>query len=104
MLNLFLTSTQDRKAHTKIGWQKITIDILKMLAKDESPKVFMAWGATAKKAMAIVGKEVEHKHLVVAAASPIAAEEKGGEGFIGSNNFSDCNAFLKDKQYMEINW
>jgi len=104
LLNIHLTSERDRKSHTRLGWSKLTLRAIKMLAEDDSPKVFMTWGSTATKALALATKGLEHSHVILAANSPIAAEEKEGEGFIGSGVFSKCNGILRAKCYTEIDW
>ncbi len=88
-------------SHQKKGWERFTDTIIKLIAADDTPKVFMLWGSYAIKKAEIVTRE-STKHLILTAPhpSPLSAHR----GFLGCRHFSKANAFLTAHLRTPINW
>ena len=100
LLNAVLTVKKDRAAsHKKIGWEKLTDYIIKLLNEKEEPVVFILWGNFAKeKSVYITNKH----HLII--SSPHPSPFSASYGFFGSKPFSKTNEFLKANNLKEIDW
>jgi uracil-DNA glycosylase len=87
--------------HAGRGWETLTADLLRRLAVDAQPKVFMLWGALAQARRAAIGAP----HLVLEAnhPSPLSAR-RPPVPFIGCGHFSRANAFLEANGRGEIEW
>lgn len=87
--------------HAGRGWETLTADLLRRLAVDAQPKVFMLWGALAQARRAVIGAP----HLVLEAnhPSPLSAR-RPPVPFIGCGHFSRANAFLAANGRGEIEW
>lgn len=99
LLNTVLTvEVGNVKSHAKIGWQKVTDEVIKQL-NDCGEKVFVLLGNDAQK---------YEKHLTnstniilkTSHPSPLAVYR----GFSGSRIFSQINASLKKLNKTKINW
>ncbi|MFV0288679.1 MAG: uracil-DNA glycosylase [Mycoplasmatales bacterium] len=99
LLNTVLTvEVGNAKSHAKIGWQKVTDEVIKQL-NDCGEKVFVLLGNDAQK---------YEKHLTnstniilkTSHPSPLAVYR----GFSGSRIFSQINASLKKLNKTKINW
>lgn len=100
MLNSVLTVEAGQPAsHQGRGWEEFTDAIIRSVASQDRPTVFLLWGAYAQKKGAFV--DTNH-HLVLTAAhpSPLAARN----GFFGCQHFSRTNSFLSEKGLSEIDW
>lgn len=104
LLNSVLTVEMGRAAsHRDRGWERFTDSIVRLVAAQEAPTVFMLWGAYAqKKAGFIPSVERGGHHLVLKAAhpSPLSAHN----GFLGCRHFSRANAFLAEHGRGTIDW
>jgi uracil-DNA glycosylase len=102
LLNAVLT-VEDASpgAHAGRGWERLTADLLRRLAQDRNPKVFMLWGAQAQAHRAGVGEP----HLVLEAnhPSPLSAR-RPPVPFLGCCHFSRANAFLQANGRGTIDW
>jgi len=100
LLNATLTSPSNKPAaHTDL-WKNFTFDVLKELALDPQPKVFVLWGEFAKEYLPLLeGKE---NILVLEAVSP--SPLSANSGFYGSKPFSKINDFLEKNNIKKINW
>jgi uracil-DNA glycosylase len=99
LLNAFLTVEKNRAAsHRNIGWHTFTDAVIERLSAERDGLVFMLWGNFAREKKSLINIE---KHLVLEAAhpSPLA---KGA--FFRCKHFSKANAYLSEKQQVEINW
>jgi uracil-DNA glycosylase len=100
MLNSVLTVEAGQPgSHQKRGWEEFTDAIIRSVAAQDRPTVFLLWGAYAQKKAAFVNT---NRHLVLTAAhpSPLAARN----GFFGCKHFSRTNSFLTSKGLPEIDW
>lgn len=93
LLNTTLTVRDSQAAsHRHFGWEAFTDQVIGVLSRHELPKVFMLWGAHARKKADLIDKA---RHLVLLAPhpSPLSAHR----GFFGCAHFSKANAFLEAK-------
>lgn len=100
LLNAVLTVVKDTPAsHRKLGWERLTDYIIKVLNEKEEPVVFILWGNFAKEKASLI---TNPKHLILASPhpSPFAARY----GFFGSKPFSKTNEFLRKNGLKEIDW
>lgn len=102
LLNAVLTvEAGSPGAHAGRGWEALTSELLRRLAQDARPKVFMLWGALAQARKAGVGEP----HLVLEAnhPSPLSAR-RPPVPFLGCCHFSSANAFLQAHGRGAIDW
>ena len=100
LLNAVLTVEKDRPAsHRKIGWERLTDYIIKVLNEKEEPVVFILWGNFAKEKKKYITNK---RHLIIESAHPSPFSAR--YGFFGSRPFSKTNAFLKEHNIEPINW
>ena len=100
LLNAVLTVVKDTPAsHRKLGWERLTDYIIKLLNAKEEPVVFILWGNFAKEKASLI---TNPKHLVLTSPhpSPFAARY----GFFGSKPFSKTNEFLRKNGLKEVDW
>lgn len=98
LLNTTLTvPAGDAGGHARIGWQRLTEQVLDRLS--DSPRAFVLWGAHAQKLRPFIRGE---NHLILTSAhpSPLSARR----GFFGSRPFSAVNHWLKARNAQPINW
>lgn len=86
-------------SHSNKGWEIFTDRVIKELNDDDTPKVFMLWGAPSRKKKVLI---TNPHHLVLECAhpSPLSAYN----GFFGCKHFSKANEFLKKNGREEIDW
>jgi uracil-DNA glycosylase len=100
LLNSVLTVESGLAAsHKDKGWERFTDAVIRLVAAQSQPIVFLLWGSYAQKKAAFVDPS---RHLILKAAhpSPLSAHN----GFLGCRHFSQANAFLKAKGLAEIDW
>ena len=100
LLNATLTVVKDTaNSHAKLGWDKFTDYVIKVLNEKEEPVVFILWGNFAKTKKEFI---TNPKHLVIESAHPSPFSARNG--FFGSKPFSRTNEFLKKNNIEEIDW
>lgn len=100
LLNAVLTVEKDKPAsHRKLGWERLTDYIIKLVNEKDTPVVFILWGNFAKEKMKFITNPI---HYVI--TSPHPSPFSARYGFFGSKPFSRTNEFLKSKNLKEINW
>jgi uracil-DNA glycosylase len=100
LLNSVLTVERGLAAsHQGQGWERFTDAVIRAVNAQESPAVFMLWGAYAQRKAAFVDAS---KHMVLKAPhpSPLSAHQ----GFIGCGHFSRANGFLAERGLAAIEW
>lgn len=100
LLNAVLTVVKDTPAsHRKLGWERLTDYIIRLLNEKEEPVVFILWGNFAKEKARLI---TNPRHLILTSPhpSPFAARY----GFFGSKPFSKTNEFLRQNGLKEIDW
>lgn len=119
LLNTCLTVEEGRAAsHAGLGWEVLTQQIIRAVAAQERPVVFLLWGAHAQKALAQALTQVlapgnagpapdasawRHQVLTANHPSPLSAL-RGPQPFLGCGHFSQANAFLRARGRGEIAW
>ncbi len=100
LLNAVLTVVKDTPAsHRKLGWERLTDYIIRVLNEKEEPVVFILWGNFAKEKMSLI---TNSKHLII--TSPHPSPFSARYGFFGSKPFSKTNEFLRKNNLKEIDW
>ncbi len=100
LLNSVLTVESGLAAsHKDKGWERFTDAVIRLVAAQPQPIVFLLWGSYAQKKAAFVDPS---RHLILKAAhpSPLSAHN----GFLGCKHFSQANAFLETKDQPAIDW
>lgn len=104
LLNATLTVEDGRPAsHAKQGWEALTDEIVKSCARNESPKVFLLWGAHAQAKAALVAADGPHLVLKANHPSPLSVA-RPPLPFVGCGHFSAANRFLVADGRAPINW
>ena len=100
LLNTTLTVREGApQSHKGRGWETLTDNIIKAIAKKDSPVVFILWGGNARAKKSLITNP-DHLILECAHPSPLSAYN----GFFGCNHFIKTNEFLKSKGLTEIDW
>lgn len=83
--------------HTDL-WANFTCAWIRFLGQDDTPRVWLLWGAKAQRFRPLIGAQ----HIVIESAhpSPLSARR----GFFGSRPFSRTNAALEQLDYAPIRW
>lgn len=86
-------------SHSKFGWERFTIEVIKTINTFDRPIVHLLWGNNARKYKQYLDNP---NHLVLESVhpSPLSAHR----GFFGNNHFVDANVFLKSKGIKPIDW
>lgn len=100
LLNAVLTVPAGKSnGHAGEIWEPFTDEVMRLVASQDQPVVFILWGKFAqKKAKLLVGPN----NLILTAPhpSPLSAYR----GFFGSKPFSQSNGFLQNHGVQTINW
>lgn len=100
LLNSSLTVRRNEPmSHSKIGWEKFTDAVIRLLSEKKEGLVFLLWGGFAKSKRYLID---EKKHLALTAAhpSPLSATS----GFFGCRHFSATNNYLVKNGKQPIDW
>lgn len=100
LLNTILTVEEGKSlSHQKLGWEKLTIEVIQKLSEYRRNLVFILWGNHAQQYRGLIDNE---KHLVIQSVhpSPLSAHR----GFFGSRPFSTTNGYLVGRGLAPINW
>jgi uracil-DNA glycosylase len=104
LLNTCLTVEEGRPAaHAKRGWEALTDEIVKLLSKDRSQKVFMLWGSHAQAKAGLLDALPGHEVLQANHPSPLSAR-RGPEPFLGCGHFGAANRFFVARGLVPIDW
>ncbi|WP_455089801.1 uracil-DNA glycosylase [Peptoanaerobacter stomatis] len=100
MLNASLTVLKGQpNSHSKIGWEKLTDNIIEKLNYKDTPVVYLLWGKNAQMKENLITNK---NHLILKCAHP--SPYSANNGFFGCKHFSKTNEFLKNNGLVEINW
>ena len=112
MLNAVLTVRRgEANSHKKRGWEDVTDEILRVLARDRKDSgkglVYLLWGKPAQKKMeSVLGGGGSNKNRTIITSShpsPLGAT-KTASPFMGSKCFSRANAALVEMGMEPIDW
>jgi uracil-DNA glycosylase len=104
LLNTVLTVEEGRpSAHSKVGWEALTDDMIKAVSDEMRPKVFMLWGAHAQAKAAFAGAAGRHLVLMANHPSPLSATRLP-KPFLGCGHFGAANRFLEGHGEPPIDW
>ncbi len=99
LLNAILTVEHKQPgSHKKIGWQRFTDAVIRIISEQRDGIVFMLWGNFAQSKQELIDFD---RHFVLTAAhpSPLA---RGA--YFGSRHFSQANTHLVSRGEEPINW
>jgi len=100
LLNSVLTVEKGKSfSHKDKGWEIFTHKIIELLAKRDTPIVFILWGNGAKS----IVKDIDLSHHYVLSSahpSPLSAYN----GFFGCGHFRKANEFLIEHNITPIDW
>ena len=96
LYNYILTNAVgESRKHETLGWEVFSNMVVKDLAKDPTPKVFVLFGSyVTNQVSEIITKNSNHKIIVVPSIQKI----------VGSNLFSEINEYLEANKVSPINW
>lgn len=100
LLNTSLTVRKNEPmSHSKIGWERFTDAVIKVISDKKEGVVFLLWGAFARGKQLLIDPS---KHFILTAAhpSPLSAHN----GFFGCGHFSKTNELLISQQKDPIDW
>lgn len=101
LINTVLTvRAEQTNSHLELGWQTFTSKVLDLLYEDNTPKVFLGFGAEAQKSLR---KYDWSKHKLIEAGHP-ASGAHGKDKFSGCNFASKTNHWLTKQGVEPINW
>ncbi len=107
LINAVFTVEQGKAgSHADWGWQDLSDELIKLLAKSKEYKIFMLWGAFAQQKESIITLvDSSERHLCLRAnhPSPLSAA-KGTSPFVNCSHFSKANTFLKTNYKLTVNW
>ncbi len=100
LLNTSLTVRKNEPmSHSKIGWEKFTDTVIKLISDRREGIIFLLWGAFARGKQLLIDPS---RHFILTAAhpSPLSAHN----GFFGCGHFSKTNELLISQQKDPIDW
>lgn len=110
LLNTCLTVEEGQPAsHAQRGWELLTDDIVKVVAQQKRPIVFLLWGAHAQAKQGLIttiqANQTTGDYLTLTAnhPSPLSAS-RPPKPFLGCGHFSLTNRFLRQHQQTPIDW
>ena len=100
LLNATLTVQEGMpQSHGKIGWDKFTDSVIKILNERKEPIVFMLWGNFARKKKELITNK---QHLILESVHP--SPLSFSRGFLECRHFSKANDFLIKNNIAPIDW
>lgn len=99
LLNTVLTVREGHAhSHGKMGWERFTDQVIRVLSEREEPMVFILWGNAAMEKRKLIADH--HRVITSAHPSPLSARR----GFFGSKPFSKANDYLVDMGKKPVSW
>nr|MBP7645230.1 uracil-DNA glycosylase [Comamonas sp.] len=99
LLNTCLTVEEGQAAsHSKRGWEELTDAVIRQVAEQGRPTVFMLWGAHAQSKLPLIPQDRGHLVLMSNHPSPLSAL-RPPVPFIGNHHFSQAKAFREQHGY-----
>ena len=99
LLNTCLTVEEGQAAsHSKKGWEELTDAVIRQVAQQGRPTVFMLWGAHAQSKRVLIPEDRGHLVLMSNHPSPLSAL-RPPVPFIGNGHFGLAKAFKAQHGY-----
>lgn len=99
LLNYSLTVLKNKpNSHSKIGWDIVTREIIRIINCENKNVVFMLWGKNAMKHASLI---TNTNHLILKGAHPIPSIYGR---FMGCNHFLMANEYLEQHNLTPIKW
>ncbi len=99
LLNTCLTVEEGQPAsHAGKGWEVLTDAIIRQVAEQGQPTVFMLWGSHAQAKQRLIPADRGHLVLTSNHPSPLSAL-RPPQPFIGNGHFSAARAFRQQHGY-----
>jgi ATP-dependent DNA helicase PIF1 len=103
LLNTVLTvKPNEPQSHSKIGWEEITDEILKIILEHTKQTIFILWGKSAQVKKKLIDSYSHYQHRTF--ESPHPSPLSASKGFFGSKPFSTVNQWLLDSNKSIIEW
>lgn len=100
LLNAILTVQAGNPAsHSKIGWEKFTNEIIKIISDKKEKVIFLLWWAFAQSKKSLIDT---NKHIVL--ESPHPSPFSAHRWFLWNKHFKMVNEILKSRWEKEIDW
>jgi uracil-DNA glycosylase len=104
LLNTVLTVEDGSPAsHAKKGWEVVTDALIRHVANQPQPKVFMLWGAHAQQKQALIPTTANHLVLMANHPSPLSAS-RPPLPFLGCGHFEQANLWLQVQGHSPVSW
>ena len=100
LLNVVLTvRAHQANSHQGKGWEVFTDTVIRAVNREETPVVFLLWGAYAGRKAELIDSR---RHIILTAPhpSPLSASR----GFFGCRHFSKANAALVGAGLEPVDW
>ncbi len=93
LLNTTLTVEEGKPAsHSKLGWEKLTIETVKQISENQNKVIFLLWGNYAQNFEKYIDT---NKHIVLKTSHPSPLSVN--KGFNGCGHFSEIQKILNTK-------
>lgn len=100
LLNAILTvQAWNPASHSKIGWEKFSDEIIKIISLEHEKVIFLLWWAFAISKKSLIDT---NKHIVL--ESPHPSPFSAHRWFLWNNHFKKTNEILKSWWKKEIDW
>ena len=104
LLNTVLTVEDGKPAsHARRGWEEVTDALIRLVARDPAPKVFMLWGAHAQAKQALLPPSSGHLVLSANHPSPLSAR-RPPVPFLGCGHFRRADEWLAAQGRPPVDW
>ena len=101
LLNATLTvRAHEANSHQKLGWSQFTDAAIKALSDHRKGLVYMLWGSYARSKRYLINQQ---QNLILESVHPSPLSANRG-GWFGNHQFSQCNAYLRERGEQEIAW
>lgn len=104
LLNAILTVEEGNPlSHSKLGWERFTDAVIRVLALRQDPIIFMLWGENAiRKCVDVPELKEAPRHYILTAPHPSPFSAR--RGFFGCKHFSKANEILRSIGKTPIDW
>lgn len=93
------TRVGEAGAHLRLGWARLTDEVVATVSANRPAVAFLLWGNTARARAALVDPA---KHLVIESGHPSPLNR--ARDFPGTRPFSRANAFLEERGVGGVEW